>query len=186
MEEDRLLAKVKSMRTRGKWTPLASAQVPIKQLRASTTLRSKALLITIMLWMKPSLGSCKISRIIDQPNSRISSNQLRVITGFSRTISCCPRRVLTQECSRHFIIANSQHLMGLSRWLEMCIRIIMARKERFKAWKCTYEQSIQPINKSVLKTIWYGEWPRPRAQPKNYPIKLFQTQIYNKLKFQSI
>ena len=141
MEEVRLLAKVKIMRTRGRWTPLASAQeVPIKQLRASTTLRSRALLITIMLWTKPSLGSCKICRIIDQLNSRTSSHRLKVTTGCSRTTSCCLRRVLTQGCSKPFIIANSQHLMDLSRWLAMCIRITTARKERFKAWKCTYEQ----------------------------------------------
>ena len=140
MEGAPLPAKVRIMRTRGRWIPLASAEVVlIKQLRASTTLRSRALLITIMLWMKPSLGSCKIFRIIDQQSSRTHSNRPKATTGCSRTTSCCLKRAPTQGCLRPFIIANSQ--LVLSRWLAMCIRITtMVPKEQFKAWKCTYEQ----------------------------------------------
>ena len=139
VEEAPSLART-SMTTMG-WTPQASARVRIKQLRGFTTPQSRALPITIMLWTKPSLGSCRTCRIIDQPSSHLSSSRPKEATAYSRTTSCCPRRVPTQGCSRHFIIANNLLPTVHSRWLAMCIRITTARKEPSRAWKCTYEET---------------------------------------------
>lgn len=147
------------MRTKPTWTTPALALALTQLLLVFTIPQSRVLPITIMLWTKPSLVSCRIFRIIDLRNSKTSSKLLPLkTTEYSRTTSCCQKRVPTQECWRLFIIANNLPPMVPSNRLEMCIRIqITAQKEQFKAWKCTYEVKTKNKNKSVLTTIWYGE-----------------------------
>lgn len=150
--------KQRTMRTKLTWTTPALALDPTQLLLVFTIPQSRALPITIMLWTKPSLASCRTCRIIDLRNSKTSS-KLRPLktTEYSRTTSCCPKRVPTQECWRLFTIANNLPQTVHSNRLAMCIRIVTAQKEQFKVWKCTYEAKTNNKNKSVLTTIWYGE-----------------------------
>lgn len=136
-----LVDKQRITRTKPTWTTPALALVLTQQLLAFTILQSRALPITIMLWTKPSLVSCRTCRIIDLRNSKTNSKlpQLKT-TEYSKTTSCCQKRVPTQECWRLFIIANNLPPTVPSNRLEMCIRITTTgQKEQFKAWKCTYE-----------------------------------------------
>jgi len=149
-EDPSQVDKQRTMRTKLTWTTPALALDPTQLLLVFTIPQSRALPITIMLWTKLSLASCRTSRIIDLRNSKTSNKLHRLkTTEYSRTTSCCPKRVPTQECWRLFIIANNLPQTVHSNRLAMCIRITTAQKEQFKAWKCTYEAKTNNKNKSV-------------------------------------